>query len=349
MQNRPTDHAAQKQTPKELLEAASRLSKQQLFKFVTRLLRLMPLTREDIPDLEVLIDEIDDAIAELEVLGDEEDAPHPTIKVQIKPRSYNGKLLHYFYLRRKLPGQKAEDKGFGAIPFKPGNLYRLIHKSTGQQRLLKCVRAYVPQRLSWEELMQQPQCYLEMAWLDETLAPIATETFEFPRCMEENFSPRQYELEALTAEPPSPRPPAAQSAPGTRLNLSRSQLSSTPSTKTTLTLTPAQVESVIVLLRQWLELSHFSEGKSWSLLERPKQSIVIDEKQQQLFILRGNQLTILISAPQLIRLLAQMAEQVTASARPNASWKQVARDLLTTVRKADRYSGDRVFLALLKL
>jgi hypothetical protein len=184
---------------KQLLELSTKLSKQQVVSFLRKLLRSVDFDPDDIPNLEELLFEIEDQIKEIEVLGNDPNYPHRFIKAQVKHSQRDGvTVANYFYLRRKLPGKAREEKSCGLIPFKPGNIYSVKNKVTGEMKTARCLRLYIPQNLEWEQLLKNPQCHIEIEWLDNVShTHVSNQVFEFPQCMSEDFSPEHCSLKQV--------------------------------------------------------------------------------------------------------------------------------------------------------
>ena len=326
-----------KSSLKATVDAALGLPKQQIFRLIIKLLRSMPLQLDDIPELEDLIDQANDCITEIEALGEDAVNEHPTIKVQVKP-GYDRRgnfTRNYFYLRRH--GKVTGAKCCGPILFRPKQLYQLVDRKTGEQRLLQCVRAYVSAQFNWEDLIQNPRCYLEMAWLNADRSIITTERFEFPACMSENFSDLDYKIEELRLPAPTHLPPAAEVAAGKQIDLSKAQICA---------LTPAQMSSVVFAIESWAELSAWSSNGQWSVLKGPGQSLLIDGQQQELFSLHNSHLTLMRSPTQILERVEQMATSAAHQARTPIIWRNAAKKLLKATHKAKGEKGDRLLLTL---
>jgi len=324
-------------TPKQLLEAVTELSKQQLISFLKRTLRLVSFNQDDITDLETLIVEIEDQIEEIKVLGDDPNLPHPYIKTQIK--TSNGS--NYFYLRRKLPGKPREEKGCGVIPFKPGNVYNIQVRSTREVKTARCVRVYIPQRFNWEQLLEKPQCNIEIAWYDNfSNACIHSEVFEFPQCMDGFFSPSHCNIKEIILP--------QQEESHQCINLSRLN---SPSSYASISIPPDKLNVVKDKISDWVQLSQcFSSGR-WSLKRNKDRIVVSDDENNQILEYDDRNIFLKIATPSFLSMVETIVYHVieNESRTIPRNLEEKARRSLNDVRFAKKHSKDKTLAALFDL
>lgn len=327
-------------SPKQLFASVADLSKQQVIAFLKKTLRLVEFNRDDILDLETLIVEIEDQIEEIKVMGDDPNFPHPYIKAQVKTSQRDGAAgTNYFYVRRKLPGQPREEKGCGAIPFKPGNIYSIQIKSSKEVRMARCLRVYIPQHLNWEQLLEKPECLIDMAWYDNfSNSYINSEVFEFPRCMKGFFSPDHCTIrEILPQEEESHQ----------CINLSRLN---PPVLYASVLIPPGKLKGVEDKISDWVDLSQcFSSGR-WSLKKNRERIVVSDEK-NQILECDGRNIFLKIATNSFLSMVETIVYHVIEdeSQEIPRNLREKARRFLSRIRLAKKHHKDELLTVLFDL
>jgi hypothetical protein len=328
---------------KQLLELTAGLSKSQILSLLRKLIRSADFDADDIPDLEELIFEIEDLTKELEILGNDPNRPSRYIKAQVKLNQRDGVFIaNYLYLRRKLPGKAREEKSCGLIPFKPGNIYSIKNKVTGEVKTARCLRIYIPQYLEWEQLLKKPRCHVEIEWLDNAShAYVSNQVFEFPQCMNEDFSPEHCSLKQVVLPQQEIQPEIGHQ----RIDLSRHTKTSTYSS---IPITPDQREGIKNTISNWVEMSQHLPMGTWTLKIINNQVVLTDENLHPVLGYDDHKLFTIISPAAFIDMLERLAWCVNDE-NVSRSWKEQARNLLNCTRLASKYTGNRAFQSLFRL
>lgn len=339
---------------KQLLERISQHPNRDVAKFVDELLRFADFSISEVYLLKELVQDIEEYIKDLE-FSEGFDAPHPVIKAQVKSHKNSVRSENYLYIRRRPSGKPRQEKSCGSIPFKPECLYLIKSKSTGQVRIARCSKVYIPQGATWEDLIRQPECRVKLEFLDDNYKYVASEIFSFPQCMKEDLSPHLCTIEAIKSVREDVRPPleplaemtqcAASKSSGRSIDLSRARThvySSIP-VKNHLD------EDVVNFLTDCIELSQILPGCNWSLRQLPNRSVVVDGNQKEIIAYGSNCLSLMMAPDAFLNLLEQIAATVLESDSASRSWREKARKLNLRVLAASRHQGDRAFSTLFKL
>lgn len=327
---------------RELVEKIAQHPKADVAQFIDELLRFADFGGEDVQLLEGLILNIEECIQDIQISVDSP-ARHPTIKAQVKSPSSG----HYLYVRRQLAGQKREEKGCGSIPFKPGLSYSFKSLSTGEVRTARCSSVFIPKGVTWEHLIQNPECRVGFDFLDGNLNYVASEIYRFPDCMDEDFAPQRCaiaEIRPAIVGDTEKIQPNASDRPIQSIDLSRVPQ---PVYASILVHDEQSARDLVKFLTDCLELSQILPDCEWSLKQFSNQLVVVDGNQKEVLVYGNHCLSLMMMLDPFLNLLEQIAAAVLESSSVTRSWQEKARNLNLRVLAASGHNGDQAFSVLL--
>lgn len=292
-------------TAKQLVQAMSELPRQRLLSLV---LGLLPAF--DVEQLEELIDRAEDAIEQIEILGDF--AGQPEYSVVKKP--VKGKL--YAYVRNR---DRSVELGLGRIIFELGKTYRIRHKVTGLTKLLRCLRIYIPPHV---DPAVERKAYMDIEYLDSDGNVIKRATHDFPDHMKTVFSEKQWSIEevTLTDEKSEASQASATGLPKGRLDISA--VSSKSTRVQASVLIPENFSNRIVkTLERWVAISQTSSGGSWVMVRATVddrfQVTLLNGRSQEIMVYQfaTREILLLVLPSVLLTLLEEIAREALQSGK----------------------------------
>lgn len=290
-------------TAKQLVQALSELPRQRLLSLV-----LGVLPAFDVEQLEELIDRAEEAIEQIEILGDL--AGQPEYSVVKKP--VKGKL--YAYVRNR---DRSVELGLGRIIFELGKTYRIRHRATGVTKLLRCLRIYIPPHVN---PAIERKALMDIEYLDATGKVTSRATHDFPDHMKTVFSEKQWFIEEILLSDASltlnngNAPDAMLQAPKGRLDVS---IISPQSTRVQASLCiPENFSTRIVkTLERWVAVSQSSSGGTWMLVRASAngqmQITLLNGRSQEIIVYRfeTREILLLVLPSVLLTLLEEIARE----------------------------------------
>jgi hypothetical protein len=317
-------------TAKQLVQAMSELPRQRLLSVV-----LGVLPAFEVEQLEELIDRAEDAIEQIEILGDF--AGQPEYSVVKKP--VKGKL--YAYVRNR---DRSVELGLGRIIFELGKTYRICHKVTGLSKLLRCLRIYIPPHVNPSI---ERKAYMDIEYLDSAGTVLKRATHDFPDHMKTVFSDKQWIIEevSLAAAESNSDPTIAVPYHLPRGRLDVSAVSSTSTRAQAAVLIPENFSNRIVkTLERWVAISQTSSGGNWMLARATVndhvQVTLLNGRSQEIIVYRfaTREILLLVLPSVLLTLLEEIAREGLQSGKRLRA--EEARRLLLQLQSTPADNGE---------